>query len=44
MSRRRVDIRAILADPALRKELLERATDFICRVEGIRPHKQGDGE
>jgi hypothetical protein len=32
---RRVDIRAILADPALRRELLAAAVDFICRVERI---------
>lgn len=30
--RKRLDIKAILKDPDLR----ERATDFICKVEGIR--------
>lgn len=35
-STRRVDIKAILADPALRKELIDGAVDFICKVEGIR--------
>ena len=36
--RKRVDIKAILADPILREEIMEGATDFICKVEGIRPH------
>lgn len=36
--RKRVDIKAILADPVLREEIVEGATDFICKVEGIRPH------
>ena len=37
MTRNRVNIKAILADPLLRDELIEGATDFICKVEGIRP-------
>ena len=37
MTRKRVDMKAILADPLLRDELIEGATDFICKVEGIRP-------
>lgn len=36
--RKRVDIKTILADPILREEIMEGATDFICKVEGIRPH------
>jgi hypothetical protein len=36
--RKRVNIKAILADPVLREEIVEGATDFICKVEGIRPH------
>ena len=36
--RKRVDIKAILADPDIREEIMEGATDFICKVEGIRPH------
>lgn len=36
--RKRVDIKAILVDPVLREEIVEGATDFICKVEGIRPH------
>ena len=36
--RKRVDIKAILANPVLREEIVEGATDFICKVEGIRPH------
>jgi hypothetical protein len=43
LTRNRVDIKAILADPLLREELIEGATDFICKVEGIRPCK-GDLE
>lgn len=35
--RKRVDIKAALADHALREEIVEGATDFICKVEGIRP-------
>ena len=42
LTRNRVDIKAILADPLLRKELIEGATDFICKVEGIR--REGDLE
>lgn len=34
---RRLDIKAILADPEQRKVLIEGAVDFICKVEGIRP-------
>lgn len=34
--RKRVDIKAILADPKLSKELMDGATDFICKVERIR--------
>jgi hypothetical protein len=34
--RKRVDIKAILKDPKLAKELIDGATDFICKVEGIR--------
>jgi hypothetical protein len=37
VTRNRVNIKAILADPLLRDELIEGATDFICKVEGIRP-------
>ena len=37
MTRHRVNIKAILADPLLAKELTEGATDFICKLEGIRP-------
>jgi hypothetical protein len=33
---KRVNIKAILTDPVLREELVEGATDFICKVEGIR--------
>jgi hypothetical protein len=33
---RRIDIKAILRSPQLRKELIEGAVDFICKVEGIR--------
>ena len=36
LTQNRVDIKAILADPLLREELIEGATDFICKVEGIR--------
>ena len=36
LTHNRVDIKAILADPLLREELIEGATDFICKVEGIR--------
>ena len=36
--RKRVDIKTILADPILREEIMKGATDFICKVEGIRPH------
>ena len=34
--RKRLDIKAILKDPDLRGKIVERATDFICKVEGIR--------
>ena len=34
--RKRLDIKAILKNPDLRKKVVERATDFICKVEGIR--------
>ena len=34
---RRKDIKDILADPVLRAGLIESSTDFICKVEGIRP-------
>jgi hypothetical protein len=37
MPRKRVDIKAILANPETRKKLIEGAVDFICKVEGIRP-------
>ena len=40
LTQNRVDIKAILADPLLREELVEGATDFICKVEGI--HRKGD--
>jgi hypothetical protein len=40
LTRNKVDIKAILADPLLRDELIEGATDFICKVEGIR--RKGD--
>ena len=36
--RKRVNIKTILVDPVLRKEIVEGATNFICKVEGIRPH------
>ena len=36
--RKRVNIKTILVDPVLRKEIVEGATDFICKVEGLRPH------
>jgi hypothetical protein len=36
LTHNRVDIKAILADPLLREELIEGAVDFICKVEGIR--------
>ena len=36
--RKRVNIKAILVDPVLQKEIMEGATDFICKVEGIKPH------
>ena len=31
---RRVDIKAILADPKQRQELIGRATKFLCDLEG----------
>lgn len=34
--RKRVDIKAILKDPKLAKEMMDGAIDFICKVEGIR--------
>ena len=34
---KRVNIKAILADPVLKKEMMEGAVDFICKMEGIRP-------
>jgi hypothetical protein len=34
---RRHNVREILSDPALRAELVLGATDFICKLEGIRP-------
>lgn len=34
--RKRLDIKAILKDPDLREKIVDRATDFICKVEGIR--------
>jgi len=40
LTRNRVNIKAILADPLLREELIEGATDFICKVEGIRRSPQ----
>jgi hypothetical protein len=40
LTHNRVDIKAILADPLLREELIEGATDFICKVEGIRRRKE----
>ena len=40
LTRNRVNIKAILADPLLREELIEGATDFICKVEGIRRRKE----
>ena len=36
MSSRRVDIKAILADPVKRRLLIALAVDFICKVERIR--------
>jgi hypothetical protein len=36
-------MKAILADPLLREELIEGATDFICKVEGIRPSFVSEG-
>jgi hypothetical protein len=32
----RLNIRAILADPTLRQQLLDLSVDFICKIEGIR--------
>jgi hypothetical protein len=40
LTHNRVDIKAILADPLLREELIEGSTDFICKVEGIRRRKE----
>jgi len=40
---KRVDIKAALADPLLRDELIESATDFICKVEGMRPSFETKG-
>jgi hypothetical protein len=40
LTRNRVNIKAILADHLLREELIESATDFICKVEGIRRRKE----
>lgn len=37
MPSRRVDIKAILADPILRAKLLAAAVDFICNLEQINP-------
>jgi hypothetical protein len=34
---RRHNVREILSDPALRAELVLGATDFICKLGGIRP-------
>jgi hypothetical protein len=34
--RRRVNIKEALKDPAKAKYLIDGATDFICKVEGIR--------
>ena len=39
LTHNRVDIKAILADPLLQEELIEGATNFICKVEGIRRKK-----
>jgi hypothetical protein len=36
----RFNIRAILADPALRQQLLDLSVDFICKVEGIRKEQR----
>jgi hypothetical protein len=36
MTRKRLNIKEIIADPILRKELVDGATDFICKVEAIR--------
>jgi hypothetical protein len=33
---RRVNIKSILKNPQLRQELIDGATDFICKVEHIR--------
>ena len=33
---KRFDIKALLRNPATRKELIEGAVDFICKVEGLR--------
>jgi hypothetical protein len=35
-SRRRLNIKQLLADPKLRQELIDGAVDFICKVERIR--------
>lgn len=35
MTRNRIDVKAVLADPLIRDELIEGATDFICKVENI---------
>jgi hypothetical protein len=40
LTHNRVDIKVILANPLLREELIEGATDFICKVEGIRRRKE----
>lgn len=43
MKQNRIDIKAALSDPLLKKELIEGATDFICKVEGIRPSFETKG-
>jgi hypothetical protein len=43
MTRERLNIKEILADPNLQKELVDGATDFICKVEGIRPSFETKG-
>jgi len=43
VTRNRIDIKSALVDPLFRKELIEGATDFICKVEGIRPSFETKG-
>lgn len=39
---KRLDIKQILKNPVLRQEVVDGSTDFICKVEGIRPSAYSD--